>query len=127
MTLFNFLHKSRVSNIHFFLIAFQRFSWKEIYNFFPVKFYFYWTILATRVYERNTYIMRMKDHKQLNICCVLTWFILFCFNERVHYYYDLLKLIYCLEYPSSFINVIAEVAKWPRLPKKHFQLLETND
>jgi len=37
-----------------FLMAFRRFSWKEmlVYNFFPVKFYFYWTILATQVYEK---------------------------------------------------------------------------
>jgi len=32
---------------------FRRFSWREmlVYNFFRLKFYFYWTILATWVYE----------------------------------------------------------------------------
>ena len=52
-----------------------------IYNFFPIKFYFYWTILATRVYEGEIYyITRIKKSyiiKYLVNCCVLIWFILF--------------------------------------------------
>jgi len=34
-----------------------------VYNFFLVKFYFYGTILATRIYERGVYynITRMKN------------------------------------------------------------------
>jgi len=77
-----------LKHTHFFSDSLWGFSWKEIliYNFFfPAKFYFYWTILATRVYEGGIYyITRMKNRKQLNIvnCCVLIWFILFWINGR---------------------------------------------
>ena len=38
-----FLHKSWVSNVRIFSDGLSRLSWKEmlVYNFFPVKFYFY--------------------------------------------------------------------------------------
>ena len=36
--------------------SFNTFFWEMlVYNFFLVKFYFYWTILATRVYEGEVY------------------------------------------------------------------------
>jgi len=58
-----------LKHVHFFSDDLWRLLWREmlVYNFFPIKFYFYWTILATRVYEGNVYIMRIKNRKQLNI------------------------------------------------------------
>ena len=66
------------------------------YNFFSGKFYFYWIILTTRVYEGEVlYNTQEKSQtiKYLINCCVLTWFILFWIKKR-DYYYNLLKLTY---------------------------------
>jgi len=68
-TFFTGLESTQVKCTHFFSDGLSRLSWREmlVYNFFPIKFYFYWTI-TTRVYEGEVYyITCIKNRKQLNI------------------------------------------------------------
>jgi len=49
-------------------MVFRDFREKKCWFIIPVKLYFYWPILATRVYEEEVYyVTRMKNRKQLNI------------------------------------------------------------
>jgi len=84
-SIFSHIFFTSLKHTYFFSDGLSRLSCREmlVYNFFSVKFYFHWTILATRVYKQRVYYITWKIvYKYLINCCVLTWFILFWINGR---------------------------------------------
>jgi len=98
------IFSSQVSNLEhmLFFSGLSRFLRKEmlVYNFFPIKFYFYWTILATWVYEGEVcYITHMKIRKQLNF-------------ERIAGEYELMVSVWLPVLPDGRLILSPSTSSW---------------